>query len=84
MNIKNICLVLLLFLPLSLNASHDYRLGIYLEDTQAGLLVTEIGPGGNGEKAGLRVGDIVLSLGGMDASTFIAWADAFPQVKKDF
>ena len=82
MNIKNICLVLLLFLPLSLNASHDYKLGIYLEDTQAGLLVTEIGPGGNGEKSGLLVGDIVLSLGGMDASTYIAFANAFPQVKK--
>ena len=82
MNIKNICLVLLLFLPLSLNASHDYKLGIYLQDTQAGLLVKEIGPGGNGEKADLRVGDIVLSLGGMDASTYIAFGDAFPQVKR--
>jgi hypothetical protein len=40
-------------------------LGLHLAETFAGLRVTEVAPGGWAEEAGVRVGDLLLLVGGL-------------------
>lgn len=40
-------------------------LGLFLAETYAGLRVTEVAPGGWAEEAGVRVGDLLLLVGGL-------------------
>ena len=52
--------------------SHPW-LGVYTDNTRGRLIVTRLAPGGPGEKAGLRPGDVIIGVGGRriaDAADF--------------
>ncbi len=51
----------------------DSGFGMQLEETNDGLTVAKITPGGNADRAGLKRGDQIVQLGGVEVQTQAEW-----------
>jgi len=74
-------LVLGLFLPGVARAQGDSYLGIVVEEADRGVLVTEVVPGSPAAKAGLKVGDLIISFGGKRVGEMDAFVDSVLAMK---
>jgi len=43
---------------------NQVRLGVFIEVTEKGITIREVSPGSPAAKAGLKVGDVIIALGG--------------------
>lgn len=51
----------------------DLRRAFSLDNGQRGILVTEVGQGSNAEKAGIKVGDVIVSIDGERTNSVAQW-----------
>jgi two-component system, NtrC family, sensor kinase len=57
--------------------------GVFWEDKAWGLTATKITPGGSGEKAGVKVGDRLISINGHPISNLGQYSDFLYQLRED-
>jgi diguanylate cyclase (GGDEF)-like protein len=71
-----VAVVLLLNLQfLEVRRSADRRVGIVLDETPAGVAITEVVPGSPAERAGVRAGDLVQAIGGTPLHRYTDYDD---------
>jgi uncharacterized lipoprotein YbaY len=51
-------------------ARKDWKLGVYVQNTDAGAVITQIAPGSAGQAAGLQPNDIIVAVGGARIGNF--------------
>ena len=51
-------------------ARKDWKLGVYLQNTDTGAVITQIAPGSAGQAAGLQPNDIIVAVGGARIGNF--------------
>ncbi len=56
--------------PMLAPARKDWKLGVYVENTDVGAVITQIAPGSAGQQAGLQPNDIILAVGGTRIGSF--------------
>ncbi|MCZ7652569.1 MAG: PDZ domain-containing protein [Thermoanaerobaculia bacterium] len=61
-----VVLALFLLQLWELKESSARRVGVVLDDAEQGIQVTEVLPGLPAERAGLRAGDLVVAIGGLE------------------
>lgn len=55
------------------NPNNVAGFGLQLEETEGGLIVSNVTPGGNADQAGLKRGDQIVQLGGVPVQTQAEW-----------
>jgi len=48
----------------------DWKLGVFVQNTEAGSVITQVAPGGAGQKAGMQPNDIIVAVGGSRIGAF--------------
>ena len=56
--------------PMLAPARKDWKLGVYVDNTEVGAVVTQIAPGSAGQQAGLQPNDIIVAVGGTRIGNF--------------
>ncbi len=56
--------------PMLAPARKDWKLGVYVENTDVGAVITQIAPGSAGQQAGLQPNDIIMAVGGTRIGSF--------------
>jgi uncharacterized lipoprotein YbaY len=56
--------------PMLSPARKDWKLGVYVQNTDSGAVVTQVAPGSAGQQAGLQPGDIIVAVGGSRIGSF--------------
>ncbi len=51
-------------------ARKDWKLGVLIQNTDAGAVITQVAPGSAGQQAGLQPNDIIIAVGGARIGTF--------------
>ncbi|HUP81258.1 MAG TPA: YbaY family lipoprotein [Pirellula sp.] len=51
-------------------ARKDWKLGVLIQNTDAGAVITQVTPGSAGQQAGLQPNDIIVAVGGSRIGTF--------------
>lgn len=51
-------------------ARKDWKLGVYVQNTDAGAVITQVAPGSAGQQAGLQPNDIIAAVGGSRIGNF--------------
>jgi len=51
-------------------ARKDWKLGVYVQNTDAGAVITQIAPGSAGQLAGLQPNDVIVAVGGARIGSF--------------
>ena len=51
-------------------ARKDWKLGVLIQNTDAGAVITQVAPGSAGQQAGLQQNDIIVAVGGSRIGTF--------------
>ena len=56
--------------PMLSPARKDWKLGVYVQNTEAGAVITQIAPGSSGQQAGLQPNDVIVAVGGSRIGNF--------------
>ncbi len=56
--------------PMIAPALKDWKLGVYVQNTDAGAIITQVAQGSAGQQAGLQPNDIIVAVGGSRIGSF--------------
>ncbi len=56
--------------PMLAPARKDWKLGVYVQNTEAGAVITQVAPASAGQQAGLQPNDIIVAVGGSRLGSF--------------
>jgi uncharacterized lipoprotein YbaY len=56
--------------PMLVPNRKDFKLGVYVQNTELGAMITQVAPGSAGQQAGLEPNDIIVAVGGSRLGAF--------------
>ena len=58
------------FGPMTVPNQKDWKLGVYVQNTDIGVVVTQVAPGSAGQQAGIVPNDVIVAVGGSRIGSF--------------
>jgi uncharacterized lipoprotein YbaY len=56
--------------PMLIPNRKDWKLGVFVQNTDAGAVITQVAPGSAGQQAGLETNDVIVAVGGSRIGSF--------------